>query len=130
MLKEGKHHQNIRPISYTQQRMWLLDRLEPGNPAYNIARVIRMRGSLSREVLQESLQGMVTRHGSLRTTFAEIDGAPVQVIAVSGSLEVPTIDLRDVPEPERESETLRLARDEVQRPFDLAKGPLIRAKLI
>jgi amino acid adenylation domain-containing protein len=117
-------------MSYAQQRMWLVDRLNPGNPAYNIARAIRVRGSLSQEVLRESLQGMVARHESLRTTFAEIDGDPVQIIAVSGSLEMPTIDLRDVPEPERESETLRLARDEAERAFDLTKGPLIRTKLL
>ncbi len=77
-----------------------------------------------------SLEGIVARHESLRTTFAEIEGEPVQVIAVSCSLELPTIDLSDVPEPERESETLQLARDEAQRPFDLASGPLIRAKLL
>src|SRR5215475_4883026 len=97
MLEEGKHHQHIRPISYAQQRMWLLDRLDPGNPAYNIVCVIRVRGALSREALQDSLQEIVARHESLRTTFAEIDGDPVQVIAVSGSLELPIIDLSGVP---------------------------------
>ena len=130
MLERGKDHQNVYPISYAQQRMWLLDRLEPGNPAYNIARVIRVRGSLSSEALRDSLQEIVARHEALRTTFAEIDGDPVQVIAVRGSLELPTIDLSDVPAPERASETLRRARDEAQRPFDLASGPLIRAKLL
>jgi amino acid adenylation domain-containing protein len=130
MLEQGKNHQKIHPISYAQQRMWLLDRLEPGNPAYNIARAIRVRGALSTKALQDSLRGIVARHESLRTTFAEIEGDPVQVIAVSGSLELPTIDLRDMPVPERVSETLCLARDEAQRPFDLASGPLIRAKLL
>src|SRR5262249_32568229 len=90
----------------------------------------RVRGSLSTEALRESLQGIVARHESLRTTFVEIEGEPVQVVAVSGSLELPTIDLSDVPEPERESEMPRLARDEGQRPFDLTSGPLLRAKLL
>src|SRR5262249_3026082 len=83
-----------------------------------------------REALRESLQEIVARHESLRTTFAEIDGEPVQVIAVSGSLELPTLDLSDVPAPERESKMLQLARDEAQRPFDLARGPLVRATLL
>jgi amino acid adenylation domain-containing protein len=72
----------------------------------------------------------VARHESLRTTFVEIDGDPVQVIAIRGSLELPTIDLSGVSEPERESKMLQLARDEAQRPFDLATGPLIRAQLL
>jgi amino acid adenylation domain-containing protein len=131
MLERVKdNQQKIGPVSFAQQRMWLVDRLDPGNPAYNIARAIRIRGSLSTEALRESLRTIVTRHESLRTTFAELEGEPVQVITAEGSLECPTIDLSDLPKPERESETLRLARDEAQRPFDLARGPLLRAKLL
>jgi len=130
VLERGKEYQDILPTSYAQNRLWVLDRLEPENPAYNILRAIRMRGALSREVLQESLRTIVARHASLRTAFAEIDGRPVQVISAHCSLELPTVDLSAVPEPERESETQRLARDEAQRPFDLAHGPLLRAKLL
>jgi hypothetical protein len=73
-IARGKDDQNIRCLSYAQQRMWLLDRLEPGNPAYNVAYAIRARRSLSREALRESLQAIVAPHESLRTTFAEIEG--------------------------------------------------------
>ncbi|MCI0545815.1 MAG: amino acid adenylation domain-containing protein [Candidatus Rokubacteria bacterium] len=122
--------QRIYPVSFAQQRMWLLDRLDPGSPAYNIARAIRMRGALSPDVLRRSLQALVTRHESLRTTFAEIDGEPVQRIAGDRTVKLPMIDLRGVPEAEREPEARRRARDEAQRPFDLTRGPLMRATLL
>jgi amino acid adenylation domain-containing protein len=117
------------PLSHAQERMWLLDRLEPESPAYNLARVFNVRGALSSEVLQASLQEVIARHESLRTTFIEIEGEPVQVIADSLALELPTIDLTHVSASERQSEALRLARDAAQRPFVLAHGPLLRAQL-
>jgi hypothetical protein len=101
----GSSYQKICPVSYAQQRLWLLDRLDPGTPAYNIARAIRMRGFLSAPALRESLSRVVARHESLRTTFAEIDGEPMQIIATGGSFELPTIDLSTLPQAERESET-------------------------
>lgn len=122
--------QKVCPTSFAQQRMWLLDRLDPGNPAYNIGRAIRVRGSLSTDVLRESLRTIVARHEALRTTFAEVQGQPVQVITAGGTLELPVVDLSHLPKPTREAEALRLARDEVQRPFDLARGPLLRVKLL
>jgi len=130
VLQHYHRDQNIRPLSYAQQRMWLLDRLDPGNPAYNITRVIRLHGALSITALQESLREIVARHESLRTTFTEIEGEPVQVIAANYVLEIPIIDLSHFAEPERQSEMLRLARVEAQRPFDLTRGPLIRTKLL
>lgn len=130
MIKTHQHDQDLHFLSYAQQRMWLLDRLDPRNPAYNITRAIRMRGSLSQVALQESLRGIVTRHESLRTTFTESEGEPIPVAAAACSLELPTLDLNDVAEEERESKALRLARDEAQQPFDLARGPLLRAKLL
>lgn len=130
MLKQQEHGQDQHSISYAQQRMWILDRLDPRNPAYNITRVIRMRGVLSHAALQESLRAIVTRHESLRTTFSEIEGEPISVVAADGSLNLSISDLNSVAEAEREAEALRLGRDEAQRPFDLARGPLLRAKLL
>jgi amino acid adenylation domain-containing protein len=122
--------QKMGPVSYAQERLWLLDRLEPGSPAYNIARAIKLVGTLSTQALRDAFNGVVARHESLRTTFAEIDGRPMQVIAGSRSFELPLIDLGDLPEAGRESEVQRVIRDEAQRPFDLARGPLIRAALL
>jgi amino acid adenylation domain-containing protein len=123
-------NEKIRPVSHTQLGLWLLDRLEPGTAAYNIGHVIRMRGSLSHHTLRESLAGVVARHESLRTTFVQADGEPVQIIAGSRSVELPVKDLSRIPEAEREAEVLRLARAEAHRPFDLAQGPLMRAVLL
>ena len=105
-------HEKIRPVSNAQLRLWLLDRLEPGTTAYTIGRVIRIRGSLSHAALRQSLQAVVARHESLRTTFVERDGEPMQVIAEGCAVELPTTDLSGVPEAEREAEALRLARAE------------------
>src|SRR5215475_9895349 len=110
--------------------MWLFDRLESGSFAYNLTRVIKVRGALCIDALRASLQEITARHESLRTTFMTIEGEPVQVIAESLSLGLPTIDLRHMPASERESEALRLARVAAQRPFDLALGPLLRVQLL
>ena len=117
-------------VSYAQERLWLLDRLDPGSPTYNLARAIRILGPLSTPALRDSFDGVVARHESLRTTFTEVDGQPMQVIAESRPFELPIIDLSDVPEAERESEMQRVIRQEAQRPFDLTRGPLLRAALL
>jgi amino acid adenylation domain-containing protein len=130
VIKQHQPDQDLHAISYAQQRMWLLDRLDPGNLAYNITRAIRMRGSLSPAALRESLRAIVTRHESLRTTFSEIEGEPIPVVASDCSLELSTVDLNDVAEADRETQAQQLARDEAQRPFDLARGPLLRAQLL
>jgi amino acid adenylation domain-containing protein len=127
----GASHEKICPVSFAQQRLWLLDRLDPGTAAYNIARAMRMRGALSIPALRESLAGVVARHESLRTTFADVGGEPVQVIAAAHrSFALPTIDLTPLPAADREANALGHIRDEAQRPFDLATGPLMRAVLL
>ena len=80
--------------------------------------------------LKLSLNEIVKRHESLRTTFATVDGRPVQVIAPLLTLALPILDLRELPETEREAEVQRLATNEAQRPFDLAEGPLVRATVL
>ena len=120
----------IRPVSHAQLRLWLLDRLEPGTAAYNLGRVFRLRGTLSEEGLRHGLEAVVARHEVLRTTFVEMDGEPMQVVAATRAVEVPVVDLSGVPEREREAEALRLARAEGQRPFDLTRDALLRATLL
>jgi amino acid adenylation domain-containing protein len=123
-------HRKIYPVSFAQQQLWVLDRLDPGTPAYNIPYAIRARGTLSIPALRESLREIVARHESLRTTFAEIEEEPVQIVGDASPLDLTTIDLSDVSESGRESEAMRLARDEAQRPFDLISGPLLRASVL
>jgi len=117
-------------VSYAQERLWFLDQLESGNTACNIPAAYRLEGSLDVDALEWSLNEIVQRHEVLRTTFEAVDGRPVQVIAPELSLTLPVEDLRRFPESEREVEVRRLAAEEARRPFDLADGPLLRARLL
>lgn len=118
------------PLSYAQQRLWFLDQLAPGSAFYNIATAIRLEVPIDVGVLRRSLNEIVRRHESLRTTFPTVDGNPVQAIAPSLTLDLPVIDLARLPAAEREEAALRLATDEAARPFDLSSGPLIRTTLL
>jgi amino acid adenylation domain-containing protein len=118
------------PLSFAQQRLWFLDQLEPGNLFYNIPTVLRLRGLLDVPALTDALNAIVCRHEVLRTTFVAKSGVPRQVIAPALALDVPVTDLRAMPAGEREARALEIAREEIRRPFDLAAGPLLRARLI
>ncbi|MET0396749.1 MAG: amino acid adenylation domain-containing protein, partial [Longimicrobiaceae bacterium] len=118
------------PLSFAQQRLWLVDQLEPGSAAYNMPYALRLRGELDHAALQASLDALVERHETLRTTFVEQDGGPVQVIDPPAPLPLRVLDLRDMPAAEREPEAERLAEEEALRPFDLARGPLLRGTLL
>ncbi|WP_164003053.1 non-ribosomal peptide synthetase, partial [Pyxidicoccus caerfyrddinensis] len=118
------------PLSFAQQRLWLLDQLEPGTPAYNMPSALRVSGVLDTEALRQSLEALVHRHESLRTTFREEPSGPVQIIAPSTALSLDVVDLSQLPEDTRQPEALRLATAEALRPFNLATGPLLRVSLL
>ncbi len=120
----------VFPTSFAQQRLWILDQLQPGDPTYNIAVAVRLRGSLDVTALAESLNEVVQRHESLRTTFTAQEGEPVQVVSRSLSLPLPVLNLQALPETDREAELEVLTAIEAQKPFDLARGPLLRAVLV
>ncbi len=129
----GDHHDEdvfLFPASYGQQRMWFLDQFEPGSPYYNIPLAFRLIGSFNVNVFRRVIEEIVARHESLRTTFTAIDGKPMQVISTTVKVEVPLIDISDLPEGEREAKVLELARQEARTGFNLEKGPLFRAKII
>ncbi len=121
---------NSIPLSYVQQRFWLLDQLEPGNFFYNTHLGIRMQGPLSQESLERAVDAIVARHEILRTRFANSDGIPTQAIDPVVSISVAVIDVSGMPEPQREAEAARLAREEARRPFDLSRSPLFRVTLL
>jgi len=116
------------PLSFGQQRLWFLDRLEPNSSAYNIPAAVRLTGSLNLNVLELSINEIVRRHEALRTTFAEMGGQPVQVVAPELVFRPPLVDLGHLAD--REAAALRLATQEAQQPFDLGTGPLLRITLL
>ncbi|HVG31078.1 MAG TPA: amino acid adenylation domain-containing protein, partial [Pyrinomonadaceae bacterium] len=118
------------PLSFAQQRLWFLDQLEPGNPFYNVPAAMRLRGRLDARALERSLSEIVARHEVLRTSFTLVEHQPVQVVAPAGGLPLPLVDLTGMSAAEREAEVARLAKEEAGRPFDLGRGPLLRATLL
>ncbi len=114
------------PLSFAQQRLWVLAQLDPDSPSYNIPIALRVLGPLDMAALQQSFDEVVRRHEVLRTIFKVNDGEPVQVIASPLSIPLPVVDLQHVPEQGRQAAADRLAAAEAQRPFDLDYGPMLR----
>jgi amino acid adenylation domain-containing protein len=118
------------PLSFAQERLWFLDRLQPGSSFYNIPVARRLGGALDRDALERALGEIVRRHEALRTVFHEREGAPVQVVAPFDGFTLAVEDLSGLDDAEREEEVRRQVAESGARPFDLAEGPLFRAKLL
>lgn len=123
-------HGDEIPLSFAQQRLWFLDQLLHGSPVYNISAAYWLNGDLDVATLHRSLNEIIRRHEGLRTTFHAVGGRPVQKVAPALTLALEMQDLQDQPAAERENKTLKVAAEEARRPFDLAVGPLLRAKLL
>lgn len=118
------------PLSFGQQQIWLLGQMAPDRPVYNECVTIRMIGPLDVVALERGFNEIVRRHEPWRTTFSIVDGDPSQVIHPPPRIALPVIHLEGLPEDRREPEALRLATEDARAPFDLAKGPLLRARLV
>jgi amino acid adenylation domain-containing protein len=119
------------PLSFAQERLWFLDQMEQGHSAtYNIGTAVRLHGALHAAAIEQSLDEILRRHSSLRTSFKMVDGQPVQVIAPPQPFDLRFIDLVALPETQREEHSRKLATEEAQLPFDLTRAPLLRATLI
>ena len=117
------------PLSCAQQRMCFIDQLEPMSALYNMAFAMRLSGPLDKRALRRSLQEIVRRHEALRTRFPQRGGVLVQEVAQDCEVDVPEVDLGDLPEQDREHEAARRVKADAARPFDLAGGGLVRATL-
>ena len=118
------------PLSYGQRRLWFIDRLNPGTPAYNIPFAGRLAGPLRAELLARALAEVIRRHHVLRSRFVEADGRPAQVIDPPPEPRLPLVDLSRLPEAARDAEADRLTSADPQLPFDLARGPVVRMTLL
>jgi amino acid adenylation domain-containing protein len=117
------------PLSFAQQQIWLHAQLAPDVPLYNEPVTIRYRGALEPSTLAQALAELTARHEAWRTVFVTEEGRPVQRVLPSLALDVPFDDLRGLPAEAREAEAVRLATADALRPFDVARGPLLRARL-
>ncbi|HEX7183846.1 MAG TPA: amino acid adenylation domain-containing protein, partial [Thermoanaerobaculia bacterium] len=118
------------PLSFAQERLWFLDRLEPGTPTYNIPLSVEISGTLHVPAFASALSEVVRRHESLRTTFEVTDGTPLQRVSRNLRFELPLIDLSGLEEGVRKTEATRLTAGISLRSFDLANGPLLDALLL
>jgi len=121
------------PLAFNQEGLWFLDQMElgVGSANYSIPGITRLKGALDVDAIEQSLGEILRRHEALRTSFQmQEDGTPFQVISPVCPLTLPVIDLEELPETRREVEALKIATKEVQKPFDLAHGPLFRAILL
>ncbi|QPB84363.1 amino acid adenylation domain-containing protein [Pseudoalteromonas rubra] len=116
--------------SDAQKRLWLIDRLDPGNATYNMPFAIRIKSKLDFNVLEESINKVVMRHEILRTHFDEVDGEPVQIIQSELDVKVDLFDLLDSDASSIDSEIEAIVDREAQKPFDLRTGPLLRISII
>ena len=117
------------PLSFNQQRLWLLNNLQSGIH-YNDHFDLRLTGSLDVAVLKRTIEEILHRHEVMRCAFSEVDSMPVQIVTPPGPVALPRIDLSSIPESHRMAEATRLAIEEARKPFDLAQGPLWRFALI
>ncbi|MEH2121092.1 non-ribosomal peptide synthetase [Nostoc sp.] len=121
---------NNVPLSFSQQRLWFIDQLYHSSSFYNIPSAFHLTGSLNITALQQSLNEILRRHEVWRTTFALVNGEPVQEIAPQLTWDLPILNLEHLSAKNWEEEIKQLAALEAKKPFNLAKGLLVRATLL
>ncbi|PSB11067.1 non-ribosomal peptide synthetase [Pleurocapsa sp. CCALA 161] len=118
------------PLSFAQQRLWFLDRLEPGNPFYNQPSAWRLTGELQVAVLEQSLREIIRRHEILRTTFTTVTAQTIQIIKSEVDFQLSVIDLTNLSPTQKEREVKQLAQQEAEKPFNLEQDLLLRVTLL
>ncbi|HBB32924.1 MAG TPA: condensation protein [Cyanobacteria bacterium UBA8803] len=128
-IKPVSRNQNL-PLSFNQERLWSLEQLQPNTSVHNLLHCLHLKGVLDVAALEQSLMEIAYRHESLRTTFSIIDGQPIQIISPKIELNLPVVDLTELPPEQRQTEAQKLALEDAEQPFDLATAPLWRFKLL
>ncbi len=118
------------PLSWAQEGLWFLNQLEGASATYNMPGAVRITGDLDINVLQQALAEIVRRHEVLRTSFATVNGQPVQVIDSAATINIKVVDLPQLPDAEGEQHLQQLIQQEAHTPFDLEIAPLIRSSLL
>ncbi|MGH9824289.1 MAG: condensation domain-containing protein, partial [Blastocatellia bacterium] len=118
------------PLSFSQQRLWFLDQLNPLSVEYNESEALSLTGNLNVAILEQSFNEIVRRHSVLRTNFISTGGEPSQIISASLIVNIVLFDMSDLLENEKQSQVDRIAGEDSHRPFDLQGEPLLRITLL
>lgn len=129
-INEINNKQRIEPLSFSQQQMWIIDQMQPGNHAYNLPVGFRLKGNLKVEILEKSFNEIIRRHETLRTTFSIIENQPRQLIHPECSIKIRRFNLDNLTSEELEKQLNKLIQEEVTQPFNLSSLPLIRVTVI
>jgi amino acid adenylation domain-containing protein len=125
-----RRHGEQFPLSFAQERLWFLDQVTAGSALYNITVALRLTGELDVAALEWSLNEIIRRHEILRTTFVSVEGHPKALVAISARLRLRPVDLATTAQADLQKTVDEYCRKEVTSPFDLTKGPLLRANLL
>lgn len=120
----------LLPLSFAQQRLWFLEQMNPGSPAYNIPSAVLMKGRLDVAALNASFNMVIKRHEALRTVFKMTEGQPVQTILPELKIELPIKNLNAFDRDEQMDKVRQIITEDNLKPYDLSKGPLLRIMLI
>jgi amino acid adenylation domain-containing protein len=118
------------PLSFAQQRLWFIDQLEGENGVYNVPFFWQISGILNINALEKAILEIIHRHEILRTSFSIVNESPIQIIHTQPELKIEILDWEQVAEKDKFSKAKHLATAELQKPYDLAKAPLLRVKLL
>ena len=118
------------PLSFAQEQFWFLDHLAPGSPVCNIGDIVDFHGEYIAEAMHRAIQELVRRHEILRAEFSQSNGRPVQIISPETNFLLADLNLSSHSENEREREWTRVVREQVRKPFDLSRAPLLRATMV
>ena len=117
------------PLSFSQERLWLIHQMNAETCAYNLPCALRIEGALNLPAFEAALNGLIARHEILRTTIRSVEGRPGQIIHPARPAPLPVVDLQEYASHERDAHLERLVHREIHRPFNLEEGPLLRSVL-